>query len=110
MDTHLNEWLHFAPLSESFAPHTLRHLSRIPFDSSDNGVGVGALLGALIQLLNDDNLLSRLTSLEDDGDLCKTMSTTQFKRICVALTLPGLYTKRDISVSLKDTANSTAHL
>lgn len=34
-------------------------------------MGVGSLLGALVELLDDDDLLTRLAALEDDGDLSK---------------------------------------
>ena len=41
-------------------------------------MGVGALLGALVELLDDDDLVSRLAALEDDGNLHpnRTQSTS----------------------------------
>lgn len=33
-------------------------------------MGVGALLGALVTLLKDNDLLAGLSSRENDGDLC----------------------------------------
>jgi hypothetical protein len=39
-----------------------------PLDTGNDGVGVGSLLGSLVSLLDDDNLLSCLSAGEDDGD------------------------------------------
>lgn len=41
-----------------------------PLNAGDDGVGVGALLGALVTLLKDNDLLAGLSSRENDGDLC----------------------------------------
>ena len=41
----------------------------VPLDTGDNGVRERPLLGSLVSLLNDDNLLSGLSTSEDDRNL-----------------------------------------
>lgn len=40
-----------------------------PLNAGNDGVGVGSLLGSLVELSDNDNLLSGLSTSEDDGDL-----------------------------------------
>lgn len=40
-----------------------------PLDTGNDGVGVGSLLGSLVGLSDDDNLLSGLSTSENDSDL-----------------------------------------
>ena len=67
--THLDERLDLAPGSQLLLAHALGHFSRVALDSGNNGVGEGMFGGALIQLLDDDDLFAGLTALENDGDL-----------------------------------------
>ena len=68
--THLDERLDLAPLRNLLGAHTLRHLEGVTLDAGNDSMGVWPLLGALVQLLDDDDLLTRLAALEDDSDLC----------------------------------------
>ena len=57
-------------------------------------MGVGPLLGALIELLDDDDLAARLAALEDDRDLADSrlrfLDMDIFVESRVKRTLPGL--------------------
>ena len=68
-EIHLDEWLDLAPLFQLLLSHSFCHLQGVTFDTSDNGVREWSLLGTLIILLDNDDLLSGLASLEDDSDL-----------------------------------------
>ena len=67
--TYLDERLDLAPLGKLLCAHTLRYLEGVTLDAGDDGVGVWPLLSALIKLLDDDDLVARLTALEDDRNL-----------------------------------------
>ena len=67
--TDLDERLDLAPLRHLLRAHALRHLEWVTLDAGDDGMGVWPLLGALVELLDDDDLLAGLAALEDDGDL-----------------------------------------
>lgn len=70
--THLDEGLHFTPLRQLLRAHPLRDLQRITLDTGDDGMRVGALLGALIQLFNNDNFLACLATLKEDRNLSRS--------------------------------------
>jgi hypothetical protein len=91
--SHLDERLDLRSPGDSLGTHRLGNLQRVPIpphpisllsypshltplarldsllDSGNNGVGVRPVLGTLVNLLDDDDLLSSLTSREDDSDL-----------------------------------------
>ena len=67
--TDLDERLDLAPLRHLLRAHALRHLEWVTLDAGDDGMGVWPLLGALVELLDDDDLVARLTALEDDRNL-----------------------------------------
>lgn len=67
--TDLDKRLHSASPLYLFGAHAAGDFSRVPLDASDDRVGVGTLLGPLIELLDDDDLLACLTALQDDGNL-----------------------------------------
>ena len=67
--TNLDERLDLAPLRDLLRTHTLRYLEGVTLDADNDGMGVWPLLGALVELLDDDDLLAGLAALEDDGDL-----------------------------------------
>ena len=69
MTTHLDEGLDFAPLRQLLLAHALCYLERVTLDASNDRVGVRPFLCALIQLLDDNDLLTGLASLEDDRNL-----------------------------------------
>ena len=69
MNTYLNERLNLAALRNLLRTHALRYLERVTLDAGNDGMGVWPLLGALVELPEDDDLLPRLTALEDDSDL-----------------------------------------
>jgi hypothetical protein len=49
--------------------HSPGNFSRVAFDSSNDSVRERLFLGTLIQLLDNDNLFTGLTALENDGNL-----------------------------------------
>lgn len=67
--THLNKRLDLAPVCQLFLTHTPRYFPGVPLDASDNSMRVWSLLGALIQLFDNDDLLAGLTALEHDCNL-----------------------------------------
>ena len=69
MNTYLDERLNLAALRNLLRTHALRYLERVTLDAGNDSMGVWPLLGALVQLLDDDDLLTRLAALEDDSDL-----------------------------------------
>ena len=69
MKTYLDERLDLAALRNLLRTHTLRYLERVTLDAGNDRMGVGPLLGALVELLDDDDLVARLTALEDDRNL-----------------------------------------
>ena len=69
MSTYLDERLDLAALRNLLRTHTLRYLERVTLDAGNDRMGVGPLLGALVELLDDDDLVARLTALEDDRNL-----------------------------------------
>jgi hypothetical protein len=40
-----------------------------PLDAGNNGVGVGSLLGSLVELSDNNDLLTSLSASKDNGDL-----------------------------------------
>jgi hypothetical protein len=66
---HLDERFDFAPPRKLLCSHSLGHFPGIALDSSNDGMGIWALLGAIIDLLYDNDLLACLAALEDDGNL-----------------------------------------
>jgi hypothetical protein len=69
-DVHLDERFDFTPPRKLRRTHSLGHFPRIALDSNNNGVRIRALLGTIVDLLDDDDLPACLAALEDDGDLC----------------------------------------
>ena len=70
---HLDERLDLAPLRKLLSTHTLGDLQWVTLDASNDGVGEGPFLGALIELLDHDDLLACLTAGEHDGNLYTTL-------------------------------------
>jgi hypothetical protein len=66
---HLDEGFDFTPPRKLLRPHSLGHLPGIALDSGNDGMRIWAFLGAIIDLLYDDDLLACLAALEDDSDL-----------------------------------------
>ena len=69
MNTYLDERLDLAALRNLLRTHALRYLEGVTLDAGNDRMGVGPLLGALVELLDDDDLVARLTALEDDRNL-----------------------------------------
>jgi hypothetical protein len=69
MITHLDERLDFAPALQLLGTHALRDLPWVALDASNDSVGVWSLLGTIIELLDDDDLLASLAALKDECDL-----------------------------------------
>ena len=69
MVTDLDEGLDLAALGQLLRTHTLRYLEGVTLDAGNDSMGVGALLGALVELLDDDDLLARLAAGQHDGNL-----------------------------------------
>jgi hypothetical protein len=66
---HLDERFDFTPPRKLLRTHSLGHFPRIALDSSNNGVRIWALLGPIVDLLDDDDLPACLATLEDDCNL-----------------------------------------
>lgn len=67
--TRLDEGLDLGPTSETGLAHPLCRLARVALDASDDGVRVGSLLGALIELLDHNDLLASLPPLQHNRHL-----------------------------------------
>ena len=65
----LDEGLDLAPARDALGAHALVDLERVALNAGNDGVGVRALLGAVVVLLDDDNLLTGLATSKNDGDL-----------------------------------------
>ena len=55
--TYLDEWLDLAAASELLGAHTLVDLERVALNTSGNHIREAVLLGALILLLDNNNLI-----------------------------------------------------
>jgi hypothetical protein len=64
----LNEWLHSLSLESLLLRHSLGDVQRSLLDSHNKGVTVRSGLCSLIEHLNDDGLLTGLTSLSENAD------------------------------------------
>lgn len=58
----LDEWLDLAALLNQLLAHAAGHLRRVALDTGDNGVGERVSLGAVVERLNDDDLLAQTKS------------------------------------------------
>jgi hypothetical protein len=67
---HLDERFDFTPPRKLLRTHSFGHFPRITLDSSNNGVRIWALLGTIVDLLDDDDFPACLAALEDNSDLC----------------------------------------
>lgn len=79
LNTHLDEGFDLVALGKGLRAHTLVHLAGVALDAGDDGMGVGPLLGTLIELLDDDNLLSRLPAVQHDGDFARLVDCSNPK-------------------------------
>jgi len=66
---YLDEGLDTAALGELLLAHGLCHLARVALDASDQSMAIGAVLGAVILLLDDDSLLACVLAREDNAHL-----------------------------------------
>lgn len=67
--TDLDKRLYSASPLHLLGAHAASDFSRVTLDASNDRVGVGTLLGSLIELLDDDDFPACLTALQDDGNL-----------------------------------------
>jgi hypothetical protein len=67
--THLDEGLDLTPPLNLLRAHALCDLERVALNASHNGMRVWALLGSLVELLDYDDLLAGMATLENDRDL-----------------------------------------
>ena len=67
--TYLDERFDLTPSLKLLGPHALRHLPRVALDTSNDGMRIWALLGAIVELLYDDDLLASVATLEGYRDL-----------------------------------------
>ncbi len=65
----LDERLQLGSAVHFSGAHMLGDLSGVPLNASNNGVGVGVGLATIIEVLNDDSLLTGVSTVEDDYDL-----------------------------------------
>merc|ERR1712008_483663 len=56
-------------IHEYFVKIGLCHLARVALDASDQSMAIGAVLGAVILLLDDDSLLACVLAREDNAHL-----------------------------------------
>ena len=89
---HLDERLDLAPLRQLLRTHTLGDLQWVALNTGNNGMGVGALLGALIELLDHDDLLARLAAGQHDGDLYERAPTKSKVESSALIQKPILFT------------------
>lgn len=64
-----DERLNLTPLGDLLLAHPFRYFSWVALDAGDNSVRVRPLFRTLIELLDDDDLLPRLASLQHDRNL-----------------------------------------
>lgn len=69
VSTHLNERLDRTPTLKLLLTHTPSHFTRVTLYTGNDGMWVGPVFGSIIVLLNNDDLFTRLTALEDNGNL-----------------------------------------
>lgn len=79
--THLDERLDLAPPLHLLLAHTVRHFSGVAFDTGDDGMGVGPLLGTLIELLDDDDLVASWAALLKGAGLELGIGAGNFEKI-----------------------------
>ena len=68
----LDERLDLTPLGNLLLAHPFCYFSWVAFDAGNNSVGVWSFLGALIELLDDDDLPPCLAPLQHDRNLLLT--------------------------------------
>ena len=68
--TYLDERLDLGALGELLGTHRLGDLERVALNAGNDGVGVRALLGAVIQLLDDHDLREREEESESVRRAC----------------------------------------
>lgn len=66
---HLNKGLDTAALGQLLLAHALRHFARVTLDAGDQCMAIGAILGAVVLLLDDDGLLAGVLAREDNAHL-----------------------------------------
>jgi hypothetical protein len=69
--TYFDERLDLAPALQLLRTHASCHFSWVSLDPGDDSMGVRPLLGALVQLLNNDDFFAGVAALQGDGDLKK---------------------------------------
>jgi hypothetical protein len=74
---YLDERLDLGPLGDPLGTHGLGDLEGVSLDTGDDGVGVGTLLGTVVVLLDDDDLLTGLSTRENDGNLLRSRSKVE---------------------------------
>lgn len=74
----LDERLDFGSLCDLLGTHTLGHLGRVSLNAGSDNVGERLVLGAVIELLDDDNLLVWWRSVVGDAD--NSQSTVRRKK------------------------------
>ena len=73
METYLDERLNLAPLGQLLRSHPFCYLQRVALDANNDGMREGPLLCPFIVLFDNDDLLTGLTSLEDNSNLRGTI-------------------------------------
>lgn len=73
--TDLDKGLYSASPLHLLGAHATGDFARVTLDASNDRVGIGTFLGALIELLDDDDLPACLAALQDDGNLTWASTT-----------------------------------
>ena len=90
-EAYLDEGFDLAPLGQLFRSHSFCHLQRVTLDTSHYGMREWPLLRPFIVLFDNDDLLSGVTPLEDDCNLCgATKVRSRMLPELITPTFPGL--------------------
>jgi hypothetical protein len=92
-ETDLDKGLDSAPPLHLLSTHTAGDFSWVTLDAGNDRVGVGTLLGSLIELLDNYDLLACLTALQDNSNLGahhETSAQAGISRVKALFTFPGL--------------------
>jgi hypothetical protein len=66
---YLDEGFDLTPPRKPLRPHALGYFPRVTLDTTNDSVWIRALLGTIVELFYDDDLLAGLATLKDDCDL-----------------------------------------
>jgi hypothetical protein len=107
---HLDERLDFAPPLESLRAHALGYLPWTTLDTSDDGMGIRALLSSIVDLLYHDDLLASLTALENDCNLSSLHESYGQERKRNGIPFPACRLKKGVNKYTTRDGHESSHL